>query len=62
MKVQCGFCGQPATGLASIGETRYCHGDDDKEPTCYERAQWGDPVTSLLCAIFGKTDEESDDE
>lgn len=36
----CGFCGNPATGLASINGRRYCHGDDDADPTCYELEQW----------------------
>lgn len=34
----CGLCRNPATGLASINDTRYCHGDDDAAPTCYEVA------------------------
>lgn len=36
----CGLCTQPATGFADINGRRYCHGDDDFAPTCYERAQW----------------------
>lgn len=36
----CAECGFPATGVATIGNKRYCHGDDDPEPTCYMRAQW----------------------
>lgn len=37
---QCGLCGaDPAHGYALIGDTRFCHGDDDPEPTCYMRAQ-----------------------
>ena len=35
----CGLCGKPATGMATINDVRYCHGDDDAEPTCYERGQ-----------------------
>lgn len=35
----CGWCGKPATGLASIQDVRLCHGDDDAEPTCYEKEQ-----------------------
>jgi hypothetical protein len=36
---QCGLCGNdPAAGFATIGDTRYCHGDFDPEPTCYMRA------------------------
>lgn len=43
----CGRCGtNPARGFATIGTTRYCHGDawegDDllDEPTCYMRQSW----------------------
>lgn len=37
----CHWCGRdPAEGLASIGDRRYCHGDHDPEPTCYQMAQW----------------------
>ncbi len=37
----CTLCRRlPATGLASIGENRYCHGDEDDEPTCFQRAEW----------------------
>lgn len=36
----CAECGGHATGLATIGSDRYCHGDYDTEPTCYMRAQW----------------------
>lgn len=43
LPVRCAWCGKKATGLASItlgGVTRrYCHGDDDAEPTCYETSQ-----------------------
>ena len=35
----CAWCGLKATGFASIGKWRYCHGDLDVSPTCYERAQ-----------------------
>lgn len=35
----CGRCGKPAEGLASIGEQRFCHGDQD-DPTCYMRQCW----------------------
>lgn len=42
LPVLCHMCGKPATGLASLstptlGHIRLCHGDDDLEPTCYER-------------------------
>lgn len=40
MSDTCGWCGNPATGLASICEVRLCHGDDDPEPTCYQLQQW----------------------
>lgn len=44
MKRICGLCGEEAAGYASVwsaklGETWFCHGDDDSEPTCYERGQ-----------------------
>jgi hypothetical protein len=36
----CALCGRdPATGYASIGASRYCHGDDER-PSCYERANF----------------------
>lgn len=38
---KCVVCGKnPAEGWAWIGDDRYCHGDDDREPTCYMRGQW----------------------
>lgn len=46
-KQACGLCGKdPAAGFASIDDVRYCHGDDDPEPTCYMRSQgrYLDPV------------------
>lgn len=48
--VRCTFCGNPATGFATINDNRYCHGDDDCEPTCYESAQWAmsNPPADLL--------------
>lgn len=36
----CGFCGNEATGFATIGDARFCHGDNDSTPTCYEQMQW----------------------
>jgi hypothetical protein len=37
----CPECGRdPAAGMATINEQRYCHGDDDPTPTCYTRACW----------------------
>ena len=36
----CGLCGRdPAAGFATVNDVRYCHGDDDPEPTCYMRSQ-----------------------
>jgi hypothetical protein len=36
----CGWCGMtPASGWAVIENVRFCHGDDDRRPTCYVRAQ-----------------------
>lgn len=40
---RCAGCGRtPAAGLASINDRRYCHGDLDASPTCYERAVTGE--------------------
>lgn len=37
---KCGLCGRdPAAGFAMIGDTRFCHGDLDAEPTCYMQSQ-----------------------
>lgn len=47
----CAECGKdPATGFASVwtvssGEVWLCHGDDDEEPTCYQRANHAPRVT-----------------
>lgn len=55
----CAACGLPATGLASIEsdgvERRYCHGDNDPEPTCYmrQRIDPGDWTFQLSRLIFG---------
>jgi hypothetical protein len=38
MDTTCSRCGQQATGYALIGDERYCHGDNDSTPTCYEQA------------------------
>ena len=38
----CGLCGCRATGLAYLGDVRYCHGDGDGDPTCYMVASWGE--------------------
>lgn len=38
MRTICGLCGKHASGHATINNTRYCHGDNDIEPTCYQRA------------------------
>ena len=35
----CGRCFKdPAAGYATIGDIRFCHGDDD--PSCYMLTQW----------------------
>lgn len=40
MTESCGFCGiDPAKGYATLNAIRFCHGDEDTSPTCYERAQ-----------------------
>lgn len=40
--VTCPLCqAYPAHGIAEIDGQRYCHGDDDASPTCYEQAQSG---------------------
>lgn len=41
----CSLCQQPATGLASIGNERYCH--EGPDPTCYMIAQWAEHVPIL---------------
>ena len=38
MSDPCALCHKPATGYAYINDARYCHGDNDPSPTCYERA------------------------
>ncbi len=40
MTAACAGCGGDAKGYARIGDDRYCHGDGDAHPTCYQRAQW----------------------
>lgn len=36
----CALCGKdPASGYAGVDGQRYCHGDNDPEPTCYMQAQ-----------------------
>lgn len=39
-KTKCKLCGKTATGYAFVNDDRYCHGDYDKTPTCYEQANW----------------------
>ncbi len=34
----CQLCDGLARGYAYIGTARYCHGDDQASPTCYETA------------------------
>lgn len=36
----CVRCGNPARGFAMIDQDRFCHGDEDDSPTCYEAEQW----------------------
>lgn len=39
MTTRCAHCGKdPAEGLATIDDERYCHGDWQESPTCYEIA------------------------
>lgn len=38
MTARCVRCGKPPTGFATINDARYCHGDADERPTCYEAA------------------------
>jgi hypothetical protein len=50
----CAWCGaDPAVGFATFGESRLCHGDDQR-PSCYElatnpylRAASGDKATAM---------------
>ena len=42
MSEDCIWCRKPATGWAKINDARFCHGDDDESPTCYEKAQRAD--------------------
>ncbi len=55
----CGRCGKQATGFATatVGgvERRYCHGDDDVSPTCYEMHSWPDEGTTTTISLT--TDE-----
>lgn len=56
----CGLCGKPATGLASINEQRYCHGDEfSSAPSCYMRASWAmsDGYTIDVGYVHVLTDE-----
>lgn len=39
-KARCGLCGERATGFAEVDGVRYCHGDDEPDPTCYMLASW----------------------
>ena len=44
----CGGCGKdPAEGFATVNDVRYCHGDNDPTPTCYERARSPSEVVKL---------------
>jgi hypothetical protein len=48
----CRYCGKLATGLAFIGTDRYCHGDEDVPPTCYEKAQLNERILNKHAATF----------
>jgi hypothetical protein len=45
----CGWCRQPATGSASIGDVRYCHSDSG--PSCYEAAS----LSTVPLHVLGTT-------
>lgn len=47
----CNLCHAVATGRAWIEGDRYCHGDDDLSPTCYERAQMKPQWTDIGCLL-----------
>lgn len=50
----CGLCKRPATGLAGINGIRYCHGDEDATPTCYEVVGWRESGDHRdLYAVYG---------
>lgn len=39
-EIACAMCKKsPPTGHAGINDKRFCHGDTDRSPTCYEKAQ-----------------------
>lgn len=48
--VKCARCGKPAQGYATIGDERYCHGDQE-QPTCYMREQWEQGRDSLKAML-----------
>lgn len=49
----CANCGtNPAHGFATLNGERYCHGDDDPRPTCYERIiAFGVPEVDVLVTM-----------
>lgn len=54
----CYWCGRdPAAGLASINDHRFCHGDDDPEPTCYQMAQWAPSSNRWTLILPGGSDD-----
>ena len=69
MTTRCAHCGKnPAEGLATIDDVRYCHGDWQPSPTCYERMQftfglkaWVDvPLGALNLADAWKADDDDE--
>lgn len=65
MSDACGRCGKdPADGFATIGDTRFCHGDSTyPEPTCYmlglptdKPNHWTTSLDSGLMEQWGYTD------
>lgn len=52
---RCVRCGNEATGLATINDARYCHGDDER-PSCYEQQGWD--ATRLLLEIFAENPDD----
>lgn len=47
----CARCGEPAAGFATIGDDRYCHGDNE-QPTCCMRESWTRSLHSLDDVAF----------
>lgn len=56
-RTACGLCGRdPAAGWAKMDDVRFCHGDDDPEPTCYMQAQAAIVDRRALIVPFGEDD------